>query len=292
MNVPNQYPPIAVLGESMVETIIHVDEIPTAGDTVVSQPDSGDLGGAAINVAWHVSHGGHAVRLIAIVGAAEQGELKNDFSSLPVDLSTTIQAGKHSDRLLTFLSPSQHLSAYILAEWQGDFIEHAAGKFGGCRVAILNGGRHADVRAAYASPTLHETKALTIFNPSYAIFEYEPASLRETLKLMDVVILNRDEYTYAADACQGETLLAEAPRLALIRTEGEGGATLFSGQMHLHVSPLRVREGHFLGAGDAFVSGVAVSLNEGADIRAGLDLGMKFAASVVSTGSIRAIPSR
>ena len=271
----------------MREIVVPVSRLPLPNSTVLIHRPEPALGGAAVNVAWYLASLGHSVDLRVIVGRRDRALLADELSHLPIDLENVFAITGDSDHLLTLLAPEEHLSTYVLAnldelETFGDVLcyDHD--------VVILNGGRHAKIRNFYCSLIDSVPAARLVFNPSYAIYEYDTEGLSALIEASGTVVVNEDELEHCQTvgvACP-DRLRSEQ---LLYVTRGHKGATLFTKNDRVDRSPKQVQPGLFLGAGDAFVAGIASVMIQRQPPTRALEFGMTVAAAVVKQGRIRAV---
>ena len=125
------------------------------------------------------------------------------------------------------------------------------------------------------------------FNPSAYQAGQGLAGLAEVLRLLDVLILNKEEAQLLtgkrAEARELLPLLRDAgPRIVIV-TDGAKSATLLDGEHLLFIKPLPdLKVVETTGAGDAFGSGFVAGLARGLDTRQALLLAMLNAEHVIT----------
>jgi sugar/nucleoside kinase (ribokinase family) len=277
---------VASLGEVMSEVIIHAESLPTPNSTLVWQQRAAPLGGAALNVAWYLFELGWPARLVAGAGADDIAGIHDVLHPHTVSEADLVLAPGPSDQLLTVLTRNAHVSLYRLANYGGAATDALYDGAGTAEVIVLSGGRHPEVRAAYVRIVQDRQPSvkLIVFNPSYAVTEYNSAELREIVSGCDVCVVNRDEHEAISSVVDIE---AHLPSRLYVMTEASEGATImYPGPGRRYAPPVQ-REGVFLGAGDAFVSGLTFALHHGQSGEQAVAFAQRVAAPVVLSGRIR-----
>ena len=272
----------------MIESIFETRSALPINSTIVARSTEKDLvlGGAAINVCWYLSLLGKSVRLVAPISNQHMKGLSKELSSSRIDLNRLIGSNGETDHLITILSPEGHRSIYTLGTIPGDLKKRLLSQSRTGRIMILNGGRHQEVRHAFAELVDRYTDRLVAFNPSYAIYEYAPQELVEILRNCDVCFLNEDEYRFARKCSKTESI-EHMPRLAFVVTRSSKGAWMFSNNHRYKYKSAINREGVFLGAGDGCLAGFLSGLLDEMPPEEALKRGLRLAALVVKRGSIR-----
>lgn len=135
--------------------------------------------------------------------------------------------------------------------------------------------------------TLKERGSKVAFNPSAYQAGQGLAGLGDVLRLLDVLILNREEAILltgkGTETKELLQLLRKAGPGIVIVTDGSKGAALFDGETILTIRPLpTVKVVETTGAGDAFGSGFVAGLARGLDTRQSLLLSMLNAEHVIA----------
>jgi len=281
------------MGEIMVESIFNVDTDPLINSTIVvkSQRQEPEVGGAAINVAWYLSSFGKSIRLVAPVSGHHGQKVSEELSQAHVDLSKLIKTDGETDHLITILLPQGHRSIYVLGAIPHNLEALFLNQSKACRLIIMNGGRHREVRQAYRTLAAKYSDKIVAFNPSYAIYEYHHNDLIEIMKGCDVCFLNEDEYSFLKEGV-GRAVVENMPRLAFVVTKGSKGATMFSRHGQYDVESVLNRTGIFLGAGDACLAGFLTGLLDEVPLEQSLQRGMRLAGLVVEREKIRTVVSK
>lgn len=280
---------VASIGEIMIESIFHVDDEPPINSTLVVKNQKGEpnLGGAAINVAWYLGALGKSVSLVAPISNHFITRLSKEIEASHVDLSGLMKAKGDTDHLITLLSPQGHRSIYTLGEIPHDLERKMLNYSEACRVVIMNGGRHQEIRQAFRDIPRKYADKIIAFNPSYAVYEYSKQELIGIMKGCDVCFLNEDEYSFMKERV-GKEAVECMPRRALVVTRSNKGAWLFSNNLQYNFKSLLNRKGVFLGAGDACLAGFITGLLDEISLEQALHRGMRLASLVVKRDRIRA----
>ena len=94
----------------------------------------------------------------------------------------------------------------------------------------------------------------------------DPNAIRETLHYADVIKVNESEERWVSELAQGDAvpwLLGEFPARLVAVTRGERGASLYTRCLQVHAPGIPCLKGDPVGAGDAFVAALSVSLGHG-----------------------------
>jgi len=122
------------------------------------------------------------------------------------------------------------------------------------------------------------------FNPSSYIAKRGTAFLRNLLKSVDLLVLNKEEAEYLVghnpDIELVKNLTILGPSKVII-TEGKSGAIAYDKKSFYRLKANNPRIKETTGAGDAFASGVVAGLIYKNNLKFGLNLGMANATSVI-----------
>ncbi len=132
-----------------------------------------------------------------------------------------------------------------------------------------------------------------IFNPGQKNIKTDPKKIIETIKLSEILIINKDEAIEVVDKLNGfseeqlndEKFLAEklhglGAKIVTL-TDGLRGAWAYDGKEFLHVDSRKEKVADSLGAGDAFSSGFIAAHLKGKNLEECLEWGIANATSVV-----------
>jgi len=129
-----------------------------------------------------------------------------------------------------------------------------------------------------------KNKIKVAFNPSSYLAKKGTGHLKELLKSVDLVILNKEEAEYLVGHNPMVELLRNlavlGPKLIII-TDGKNGAHAFDLRHTYFLKARKLRVMETTGAGDAFASGVVAGLIYKDDLEFGLGMGMANASSVI-----------
>jgi sugar/nucleoside kinase (ribokinase family) len=274
------------LGEIMVESIFETDaDVPVNRTLVVKDEKAVAIGGAAVNVAWYLDGLGKTVRLVAPISIRHASTLGREFKKSKVDLTGVIKIKGDTDHLFTILFPQGHRSIYTLGATPKGLKRKILKAQAHERAIVLNGGRHQEIRETFTNLVSKRSDVFIAFNPSYAIYEYDPKELLHILKNCDVCFLNEDEYRFAKQSSRES--FEHLPRTAFVITRSNKGALMICGQRQFRYKPEAKHDGVILGAGDACLAGFLSGLLDRVSPEVAMIRGLRVAALVVRHQNIR-----
>lgn len=283
-------PRLVALGGCGVSMRYAVDRAPGAGETVMASDLMILNGGKAANQAIGAAKLGLESYLVSAVG-------DDVFSSFV--LQTMRDCGVRTDGIVT-LSGATTMTGAVIVETGGDnriiVGPGALGRF--TEASVLDRTeviRKADVcvvsleipaQAAKAGLTIaREAGVVTFLNPSPVPPRGE---LLEMLRLSDVVVANEHEARIAVGAgADGEALargLLDAGARVAIVTLGERGAVFAEQGRVAQIPSVRLRPDEIVdtaGAGDAFLTALAVAVARGLSMDAAARIGAGAAARIL-----------
>jgi ribokinase len=262
---------VLVVGSANMDLLLRVEELPSAGQTVLGADAVWRPGGKGANQAVAAALAGARVRLVGCVGADANGHAVRDALQ---DAGVDITLLRTRDGRETGL-------AVVLVARDG---ENA--------IAVSPGANHAvtaaDVHAAAASlgeadvllvqlelppAVVVEAVAVAAAAGSRTVLNLAPAAdvPRACLEQLDVLVVNRSEAEFLlrrelpdADARQrGTGDLRTLGPAAVVLTAGGDGAVLADGNGVRDVAALPVEVVDTAGAGDAFVGVLCAELARG-----------------------------
>lgn len=254
---------IAVVGSLNRDTVVRVDRLPRAGETVLGSATSQHRGGKGANQAVAASRLGADVALIGKVGADSDG---TGYLRALVQEGVDVE-GVHVD----IDAPTGQ--AFILVDTHGEnsiaVVPGANGRMSPEDVATVSQLlEDASLVLAQLEVPLDAVKAAGRLAGGTFVLNPAPAQHLgpELLSLVDVLVVNRNELaqlTGSKVAQRTADLAAQASRLevpAVVATLGGDGALLVEGGEVVEVAAPAVDVVDTTGAGDAFCGALADAL--------------------------------
>lgn len=286
---------IHVIGNAAVDSVIRLDRLPAAGETLVAESAAEDLGGKGANQAIVIARCGVGVRLVAAIGADEAGRRIRDVlaaEGVIID-GLWVRAGA-TDRCVIYVDRAGENTIVSLVDAARTFspldVTELASWISHDDHVLLQG----NLRPKITRDCLKCAKArgaVTVLNPSptYPVEAYDWTSV-------DFAIVNRVEAMDLGgdgDPARAARALLRAGAGAVILTEGSSGATWIGGDARLHVEPPRVEAVDTVGAGDVFCGVLVAALATGAAPIEAMGAAAEAAAiSVTRRGVLASFPTR
>jgi len=286
---------ITCLGDIMIECIARVPSLPLANETIILDSVSKNIGGPAYNIFWYLSKLGLKPKLIGVYGGDNRLFFKKTFLASRLDGSGLIRVKGHTDSLFTILVGKNWHSFYLRSSLPGNIEGKIRKQCGKPDYLILTGSRHVLIRKAFLSITddLHET--IVIFNPSYAIYEYNNLELNQLLKNSDFVFFNDQEVKQAIRILEIRNIkeMARFTSSPIIVTLGRKGLKIYHKDRIFHIESFVEKAVNPIGAGDAFAAGFLYEIIGKRSIINSARFGATLAAYVVESEQTRVfVPKR
>jgi ribokinase len=260
-----------VVGSVNVDLFLHVDQLPTRGETVLGRGTSRAIGGKGANQAVALARLGAATSLIGAVGSDDDGRTAaTAVAAAGVDLS-----GLHVDA-----DRPTGLAAITLDARGENTIVVTPGANGACTASVVRGEaariEACDVLVAQLEVPLEAVvEAFRIARSGRTLRVLNAAPARpipdELLRLVDVLIVNAVEASLLSAMANhperaARALLQRGPNLVVV-TLGERGSVAVdrSGQV-IRAPAYPVTPVDTTGAGDAFVACFALLRAAGASV--------------------------
>lgn len=292
-------PHVVVVGSLNCDVIVHVDRLPTSGETILGHEGALAAGGKGLNQAVAAAQAGAEVHLVGMVGDDAFGRRLRDHALRSgVDCSLL---GVTADRLsgvATITVAADGANMIAVAPGANSLVDAAAIEraddvFAAADVMLVQLETPFDT-VERALRRAREKGALSILNPAPA----DPAALA-LCRLADVMTPNEHEMELLTGIKLGadpEGLRAALEALGapcvVATLGGEGCAAFWHGE-HLRLPAFRVDVVDTTGAGDTFSGALAAALAEGMAIGEALRFSSAAAAIAVSRPSAEgAAPTR
>jgi ribokinase len=265
-----------VVGSLNRDTIASVDHLPSAGETVAAAHTRRGAGGKGLNQAIMASRLGARVRMIGRIGDDADGR----------DLAETLAAENVDVSRLQVATGLPTGTAFVCVASDGE--NHI----------ILNSGANAclepDLAAADANVLIAQLEtpaevAETMIAAARGfvclnVAPAKPVSL-QTLMRCDLIVANESEWAQMPEL--------EHARRVVVTLGSAGCALIEEGQETMRVPAPQVLSVDTVGAGDAFVVTVALSIATGLPIESALIWGCRAGAlATTRTGAAAALPTR
>ena len=278
--------PIVAFGDFMFQ-LLHSG--PVGGSyqrTVKLDWGAAELGGAVWNVAWNLHPFGHQVRTAGHYGPDAAPYL----ASLPGVgcFGGGVCKSQPTDRLLV-LKQSPLPALYLLETLQEDDIAALCTRLNGMHTVVFAGSRHPELRARYRETVAAHMPELTIFSPSYSIYEYTTEELDDFLCGADITFVNEHEAQFLCSVFRDQEIgnvMARSRRGGVV-TRAAAGASLYQRDaMVLALDSTSGVAGDVVGAGEAFMCGFIEGFLQTGDFVTAGRLGIAVSAQTARDGRV------
>lgn len=283
---PLQKKHMTVIGSINIDNYLTVNQLPISGMTSTASTLALYPGGKAVNMAIGVSRLGAEASVLGAIGTDLDSDLI--FTSLEEHDITTDKLLRFSDtptgRAFIFVQPDGDSTISILTG-ANDLLEahHVTENkkiFDNCCCCLLQTEVPSPPLIA-AAKIAHEREIPVILKPSSCIF-LEP----ELLKYTDIIVPNQNEMKTLApgnDFEERTQYFLDAGVSIVIVTMGEHGCTLKTRETEKHFDiPCSFISVDNTGAGDAFISALAVYLQKGYELDSAIQIAMYAAGFCIS----------
>ena len=261
----------------MIECITRLPSLPLANKTMIMDSVSKDIGGPAYNIFWYLSKFGLKAKLTGVYGGNDRYFFKKTFLADQLDESGLIRVKGHSDSLFTILVGKNYHSFYLRSRLPRDIEGKIRKQCGKPDYLILTGSRHVLIRKAFLSIADNLDETTVIFNPSYAIYEYNNLELNQLLKNSDFIIFNEIF----------EHLRIDPISNPIIVTLGRKGLKIYHRNKIYDIESFASKAVNPIGAGDAFTAAFLHEIIGKRPIANSAQFGATLAAYVVESEQIR-----
>ena len=284
-----------VIGNIAIDETFRVHHLPQAGETLLADGVSTDLGGKGANQAVVLARCGVATRLVARIGRdAASARLRSLLAAEPLDISRLIETGTPADRSIVLLSAAGEnaiVSAIVRASpfTRADLLAAMEG-CGAGDLLVMQGN--------LTEPVTAEALAMGRTRGLRAVFNPAPTSpgFAALWTFIDLAVLNAIEarqMTGLDDPVEAAQAIREAGAARVAVTLGAEGAVLCDarGVTRVGATPVPVRD--TTGAGDTFTAVLAAALLvRGLPPPAAMEAASRAAALAVSrAGTLAAFPT-
>jgi len=259
-NINNQVAvrePLVCVGDLMTECILPLSSLPGRSKTVIVDGVRWEVGGPAFNTCWYLRRLGWAVKLVAPYGLNNDPLVKEALATARLDKSSLLPVDGDTDSLLTVWTGDSHRSIYVRGALPRRIARLLSAKCHKAQQLIIAGSRHKVIRRTIINLITSQDIAVLGFNPSYAVYEYQPSELARILSRAQVTILNEEECEHVRKVrgLRRNEELARHVAGILIITRGRKGAKVYRHSLVTELGSVARKAAFPIGAGDAFFSG-------------------------------------
>lgn len=245
------------------------------------------LGGSALNLTFHLASLGRTSRLLAAHGTNQASRLRKTLDETPSSLEFVVQIDHPPDTLVIFEDEEATRSFYLHAALPSSAVEALLGSASACDWLVFCGSRHGELSGALCEALRDGCRSAFVFAPSYSAYDIEPAHLEIFLKSASIVALNENEDLFMrCETTLGHLL--DDPEKTYIRTLGDRGAVIRTGDAAVEIASVSGMKGDRQGAGDAFLAGYLHGRLAGFSDAAAGGFGARAAAAILRGGDERA----
>ncbi|MFY1651647.1 ribokinase [Solwaraspora sp. WMMB762] len=294
---------IVVVGSLNVDVVVPLDELPAAGQTVLSAADHSRAGGGkGANQAVAAARLGRSVAMVGAVGDDPEGQwLTGLLAAEGVDTSAVLRAPRPTGQAIVLVTADGDSTIAVSSGanmWLApEHLRPYADLIGDAAAVLLQ----QEVDAAVVAAVVAAARGLVVVNPAPA----RPIDA-ETLARVDVLVPNRGELAALAGATvpagtgpsEGvDSLAAMARSLGtrgpVVVTLGADGALVVTADREHLVPAEPVVAADATGAGDTFCAALADALLDGAAIDDAARWASRAAAvTVTRPGAMASAPRR
>lgn len=262
----NKCPPILVVGSINIDTYLKMDHLPSTGKSTITSSSSVYAGGKAVNQAVGAAKlGAHAALIGAVGNDVDSDFIYGALEDFSIDASAVrripdaatgkayIFVQQDGDSMLSILSGA---NGYLTP----DDIRHNRRFFENCRFCLIQ-TEIPDETVLTTCRLAHEHHVSTILKPS-SCASIDP----EILKYVDILIPNRNEINVLSPegnlSEKADFFLRQGVKTVIV-TLGADGCYVKNEVLEEYVPAIPFRAVDNTGACDAFISALAIFLQEG-----------------------------
>jgi sugar/nucleoside kinase (ribokinase family) len=247
-----------------------------------------EIGGAALNLAWHLTSLGHLTLLLGACGISEVGALEVMLAGKGALLDCVARLEAPTDALVMFRRGKATRSFYLSCRFPSSVIDHWMAVAASCRWVVFAGSRHPELRSAFISLLGSPEKPTVIFAPSYSVYALEFEELRSLLEGACVIALNRHEDLFVREEHRLGHILDSQEKTLIVTRDADGAVIRHANESYI-IPSYSGRKRDVLGAGEAFLAGYLHKHMAAASAPIAGRYAALAAASVVRTRKIREI---
>jgi sugar/nucleoside kinase (ribokinase family) len=278
---------VVAFGDLILQLVSHQVQESRYDRTLVVDWSAAVIGGAVWNVAWYLHHLGRETRLRSHYGPDAIARIASQTGWQP-SVAGSVCKQTSTDRLILF--PNVRMpSIYLTEPLTSAELNVLCGSLAHDTVLVFAGTRHAALRTRYLEALPYRQGGLTVFSPSYSVYDYTMDELEAFLAGSDITFVNEREAAFLC-AALGETDSAGVMtrgRIGGVVTRAEHGAELYlPGAPPIALQSTSGVTGDIVGTGEAFLCGfLEAFLRTGDFLRAGA-MGIAVSAQTARDGRI------
>lgn len=288
---------VIILGSINVDTILSVDALPGAGETVLATRVTRLPGGKGANQAVAAARMEAQVAMIGAVGADGDGDwMRAVLAGEGVDVGGIATLADVPTGAATITVDAAGENQIIVAPGANALLAPGAGARPGAEGASLILAQ-LEIPLATIATAFAASAGLRLLNAA----PFVPAA-RDLFAQTDILIVNQHELAgYAGlsamtgpdEAIAAARAVRVNPRQQIVVTLGGQGAVALVGDDAIHARALSVTPRDTVGAGDCFCGALAALLAQGRDLAGALHVANAAAALCTqAAGAIPAMPAR
>lgn len=288
---------VHILGSINVDTILSVDALPTAGETVLAAQVTRLPGGKGANQAVAAARMGARVTMTGAVGGDADGDrMRAVLEGEGIDVGGIATLADAPTGAAMIAVDAAGENQIIVAPGANALLAPGDGShLGDARLGLMLA--QLEVPVAVIAAAFARAAGPRLLNAAPFI----PAA-RVLFAHTDILIINQHELagyadlpavTGPAEAIVAARTLRAHPQQQIVVTLGGQGAVAVSGDTAIHAPALPVTPRDTVGAGDCFCGALAALIAEGMGLAAALPIANAAAALCTQTvGAIPAMPAR
>jgi len=283
---------IAIVGSNMVDLITYTDRMPLPGETIEAPRFEMGCGGKGANQAIAAARLGADVMMVTKVGddIFADNTIRN-FETSGIDTRFVDRVpGTSSGVAPIFVDPSGENCILIVkganAELSPADVDRAADALKECDLILMQ--LEVPLETIYytiAFGAKHGIK--TLVNPAPAPADLDSTKIEQATFLVpnqtELATISGMEVNSLADAeAAARSLIARGVKTVIVTLGGDGALLIDGNNEAVHVDPVSVKPVDTTGAGDAFIGSFARYYAESHDIKAALNMAVRYAADSIT----------
>lgn len=246
-------PSIACLGDLMLT--VKGGQLPLPHGTKPLDLVGARLGGAALNLAFHLASLGRRSRLVGVCGTYEVEQLREICAPNATSLDFVIQLPVKTDTLVIFYDRNEYTRSFYLYETlPPSVIERLILHASQCDWVLFGGSRHDELLKFLSNSLRIFDPEKFVFAPSYSVYHIGPQLLKSFMEAAAFIALNQAEEQFVRTV-RGLGDCLDCSSKTFICTRGEDGAIIRAGTEKKEIPSYSGVKGDKLGAGEAFLAG-------------------------------------
>ncbi|MCB7130329.1 MAG: hypothetical protein J3T61_12420 [Candidatus Brocadiales bacterium] len=272
----------------MFEIIRKVCDLPEDGKTIMFDWTDAVLGGGTYNLGWYLSHLGLSPILVAALSQEKEDLIIKAFKDANLRHTSLKPVEGAADNLIAFSDNRTHRSYFVKSKLPENFADRIV-KSVDTGIFVFSGSRHREVQCAYMKLLQNSAAEMTVFAPSYTIYETGVDLVRKLVEKSDLVAINQREAEYVRCKFEASDMGALAGRISgsLLVTLAGNGAELWRGGKRVFIHSYTDTTDDVIGAGDAFLAGLLYVCAHRGELIDACHVGAVLASFVVEKRNVR-----